>query len=141
MSPNAQRPWSGTFLTDYSSMDYNGYFNDQAGFRWRIPDQVILNNGDESELSWQEAADLKMFQKMTGWEKHGISVDYSIFRNVMPPDPAKKGYVYPIADTDFRLTEGSNAIDAGEILPNINDGFRDQAPDLGALEFGGQEIH
>lgn len=140
MSPNPQRAWSGTFLTGYSSMDYNGYHNDQAGFRWRIPDQAALNNGDESELTWQEAADLKMFHKMTGWEMHGISVDYSIFRNVIPPDPAKKGYVYPVGDTDFRLTQGSKAIDAGVILFNINDDFDGQAPDLGAWEFGSPEV-
>ena len=37
---------------------------------------------------------------------------------------------------DPRLREGSKAIDAGRVIPNITDGFRGQAPDLGAIEHG-----
>ena len=37
---------------------------------------------------------------------------------------------------DFRLKPNSVAVDAGCILPNINDGFSGRAPDLGALEAG-----
>lgn len=37
---------------------------------------------------------------------------------------------------DFRLKPDSVAVDAGCILPNINDGFSGRAPDLGALEVG-----
>jgi hypothetical protein len=37
---------------------------------------------------------------------------------------------------DFRLKPDSAAVDAGCILPNINDGFTGKAPDLGALEVG-----
>jgi len=37
---------------------------------------------------------------------------------------------------DLRLKEGSGAVDAGEVLPNINDGFAGKAPDLGAYELG-----
>lgn len=39
-------------------------------------------------------------------------------------------------NNDFRLAEGSQAIDAGIVLPGINDGFRGEAPDAGALEHG-----
>jgi titin len=35
------------------------------------------------------------------------------------------------------LSAGSNAIDAGIVLPNVNDSFSGSAPDLGALEQGG----
>ena len=38
---------------------------------------------------------------------------------------------------DVALGQNSLAIDAGQALPNINDGFSGGAPDLGALEFGG----
>lgn len=141
MSTNPQRAWSGTFLTGYSSMDYNGYSDLQKGFRWRQPSDPLYNNGDESELRWQEAEDLTGFRQATGWEKHGISLDYSVFQNVTAPDPAERGKVYPKEGVDFRLISGANAIDAGMVLPNINDGFKGEAPDLGALEFGGEEIH
>ena len=41
-----------------------------------------------------------------------------------------------LKDSDFRLRAGSKAIDAGMILPNVNDGYRGRLPDLGAYEFG-----
>jgi hypothetical protein len=34
------------------------------------------------------------------------------------------------------LKAGCNAVDAGAVLPNINDGFTGAAPDLGAYELG-----
>jgi len=37
---------------------------------------------------------------------------------------------------DLRLAAGSGAVDAGEVLPEINDGFAGKAPDLGAYELG-----
>lgn len=37
---------------------------------------------------------------------------------------------------DFSLQPGSGAIDAGVVLPGVNDGFIGSAPDAGALEFG-----
>lgn len=37
---------------------------------------------------------------------------------------------------DFRLAPGSGAIDAGILLPGINDSFSGDAPDAGALEHG-----
>jgi len=40
------------------------------------------------------------------------------------------------AKIDLRLKEGSAAVDAGEVLPNINDGFAGKVPDLGAYELG-----
>jgi hypothetical protein len=41
------------------------------------------------------------------------------------------------AHGDFRLKQGSPAIDAGEVVPGITDGFAGTAPDIGAYEFGG----
>ena len=37
---------------------------------------------------------------------------------------------------DLRLAKGSRAIDKGIALPNINDGFKGKAPDVGAYELG-----
>jgi hypothetical protein len=42
----------------------------------------------------------------------------------------------PIGDNDLRLLPDAAAIDAGVVLPNINDGFAGAAPDLGAYELG-----
>jgi hypothetical protein len=39
------------------------------------------------------------------------------------------------------LKPGSKAVDAGVVLPTINDGFTGKAPDLGALEQGKPEPH
>ena len=42
----------------------------------------------------------------------------------------------PIPPQDMTLKAGCNVVDAGAILPNINDGFIGTAPDLGAYELG-----
>jgi len=41
-----------------------------------------------------------------------------------------------LAPTDTTLAGGSNAVDAGAVMANVNDGFTGSAPDLGALELG-----
>ena len=50
--------------------------------------------------------------------------------------PADVKTQFPLTVNDLRLKEGSEAIDAGVVLPNINDGFAGKAPDLGAYELG-----
>jgi hypothetical protein len=50
-----------------------------------------------------------------------------------PPDELT---VYDGSKIDVRLKPDSPAVDAGEILPGFNDGFRGKAPDLGAFEVG-----
>lgn len=42
---------------------------------------------------------------------------------------------------DLRLSGSGNAVDAGQVLPGINDGFAGQAPDLGAYETGAALPH
>ena len=72
----------------------------------------------------------------TGQETHGVELDYDIFENVRPPNPASPTpYITP-RSFDFRLKAGSKAVDAGVRLPNVNDDFAGQAPDLGAYEPG-----
>jgi hypothetical protein len=63
-------------------------------------------------------------------------VDYDIFLNVAPAEPDDPTRIYTAEDLDFRLAPASVAIDAGCILPNVNDEFTGKAPDLGALEAG-----
>lgn len=56
-----------------------------------------------------------------------------------PPDDLTKQFV-PTAH-DLRLGGGSEAIDAGDLLPGINDGYAGNAPDLGAYEYGSSLPH
>jgi hypothetical protein len=44
-------------------------------------------------------------------------------------------------DLNFRLKANSKAVDAGAVLPTINDSFTGKAPDLGALEGNQKEPH
>ena len=136
MGPNGNRPLiSGTNLTTYSSLDYNGYNRKKQNlFRWRQPEADSLNHIDAKDLSWSTDS-LAKFHQRTGFEQHGLLVEYDIFQKVDPPDPHEKGYVYPVEDFDFRLKENAIAVDRGQKLPNINDQYTGQGPDLGALEF------
>ncbi len=40
---------------------------------------------------------------------------------------------------DFRLQQGSPAIDYGTVIPGITDGYTGSAPDAGAYEYGGED--
>jgi hypothetical protein len=48
---------------------------------------------------------------------------------------------YSAEGTDFTLDRGSRAVDAGVVLPNFNDGFSGEAPDLGCCELGHSRTH
>jgi hypothetical protein len=53
---------------------------------------------------------------------------------LQPPEAVQTQY--PPAVNDLRLAPQGAALDAGIVLPNINDGYRGRAPDLGAYEAG-----
>jgi hypothetical protein len=128
-----------TTFTAYSSFDHNGYRPNKgphAAFRWRAPAAGTLRDYAIAPGDAVPFATLAAFAQATGQERHGVLVDYDVFRNVRPPDPARPHAVYAIGDTDFRLRPGSAAADRGVPLPNVNDGFTGRAPDLGALEIG-----
>lgn len=117
---------------NYSS-DYNGFRpnrNVAKQFNWLAP-----------ASEWRSFSTLAEFQKATGQEAHGMEVDYDIFENLAPPDPAQRHRVYHSMDLNFRLKANSKAIDAGLVLPTINDNFTGKAPDLGALELNQAEPH
>ncbi|MBM4039722.1 MAG: hypothetical protein FJ290_14535 [Planctomycetes bacterium] len=63
-----------------------------------------------------------------------ISPDKAFASGVKPPADVKTQFDPRV--NDLRLREGSEAVDAGTVLPNINDGFVGKAPDLGAYELG-----
>lgn len=131
--------FSMSTLTNYSTLDYNGYRHKNGKgiqYIWRYPENDSMNNCDESQLKILRTRTLKEFSDKTGLEKHGIELDYDVFENVVKPDPDKNNHVYQRDGYDFRLKNGSKAIDAGCLLPNITDGYTGDAPDLGALEYG-----
>lgn len=127
------------FTTPYSIADYNGYRPNRGTdspenqFKWLSP---------EGESVGFKA--LKDFSKASGLEKHGIIVDYDVFENLKKPVHALEGGlpspVYHAVDLNFRLNSKGKAVDAGVVIPNINDGFNGKAPDLGALEVGSDPV-
>ncbi len=137
---HSEKPVLGSLTyTAYTSYDYNGYRpnqNDKPQFVWAAPAADKLRDYDLAATSYQNFRTLAEFQRATGQEAHGILVDYDIFKNVRPPDPAQPHKIYELGDMDFNLKLNSAAIDAGCKLPNLNDDFMGRAPDLGALEAG-----
>jgi hypothetical protein len=77
-------------------------------------------------------SNLAQFSEITGYEKHAVAVDYDVFLKVEQPS-SQPG---PLPSLDLQLRDQAVAVDAGEVLADINDGFRGKAPDLGAYEVG-----
>jgi len=117
--PNNYEPM---WMTD---VDYDGFdWGDSSeAFRW--------NNGR------QRFKDLHSFAGSVGIERHGIRVrKENIFSKwSIPVEPAR------VDPQHLSLKAGSEAVDAGAIVPNIADDFMGKAPDLGAYEFGGEMPH
>ncbi len=127
------------FTTPYSIADYNGYrpnrgpHSPENQFKWLSP--------EEESVAFKT---LKDFSKESGLEKHGIIVDYDVFEELKKPVHALEGGlpspVYHAVDLNFKLNTKGKAVDAGVAIPNVNDGFKGKAPDLGALEVGGPGV-
>jgi hypothetical protein len=144
--------------TNYSDSDYNGFRPNEGAefsFEWSSPPFSQRANfpGEMGALSVQQQArleqqmretrrfkTLKEYTEATGQDRHSVQVDYDIFEKVTPPGPDPRT-LYKPADFDFRLRQGSVAVDAGVRLPNVNDDFTGRAPDLGAYEVGRPEPH
>ncbi|MBK9168867.1 MAG: hypothetical protein IPM24_15545 [Bryobacterales bacterium] len=130
--------------TSHYSSDYNGYRPNRGvsqQYNWLAPEPGKTLSGRGGKDDWKRFATLAEMKKATGQETHGIEVDYDIFENLAPPDPARRHHVYHATDLNFRLKPTSRAVDAGEVLPTINDGFTGKAPDLGALEVNQKQPH
>jgi len=137
---------SSMSYTSYTSFDYNGYrIKPEAKplFQWaqpadRLQDFTLTSRGTKdgpgNGTQWFQS--LEAFSAATGQEKNGVMLDYDVFEGVEPLDPEDRSRVYKLEELDFRLREGSAAVDAGCELPTLTDGFIGDAPDLGAYERG-----
>lgn len=129
--------------TEAYSSDYNGYRPNpgvKEQYRWLAPrkGQDLYNAKAED---WKSYPTLEAFRKATGQEVHGIELDFDVFKSMTPPDPAKRHAMYHAMELDFELKPGGKAVDAGTVIPTVNDGFTGRAPDLGALEVGKPAPH
>ena len=113
-----------------TTLDYNGYrkTDDPEGrfIKW-------FDGKKEERYN-----DLAEFESNTGFEKHGVLVDFDTFINAEPP---AEGVTYNADFGDLRLRSSSAAIDSGLVLPSVNDNYSGRAPDLGCFEFGNRIPH
>lgn len=127
--------WTGTPTPATSSMDYNGYrvlgCPPGRAIFWRFaePTRVASSGTPQLEATF---ANLAEFHRATGYEKHAVEVDYDFFVTAQ----AMSGRPEPLPQLDLRLRDKTAAVDAGQVLPNFNDGYQGGAPDLGAIELG-----
>jgi hypothetical protein len=129
--------------TEAYSSDYNGYRPNKGvadQYRWLAPSAGRTMYEPKPE-EWRTFSTLEELRAATGQEKHGLELDFDIFEEMTPPDPSKRHAVYHAMDLSFRLKPNSKAVDAGDRIPTVNDGFAGDAPDLGALEVGQPEPH
>jgi hypothetical protein len=135
----AYRPvFSMNTMTNYSTSDYNGFGPDtreEIMFRWNSPPPSILADYDYTHPTVKrEFKSLAEYSAATGQDKHSILVSTDDFVKVTLPNRDNVQQLYNPADFDFRLKAGSKAIDAGVLLPTINDKFTGKGPDMGAIE-------
>jgi hypothetical protein len=127
----------GTF-TNYSTSDYNGFRPNPGtavSFEWTSPPFNVPVDYSNKLVS-RPYRTLKEYSEATGQDKHSVLVDYDVFVNVTKPDKADPQRLYNPGDFDFQLKARTAAIDAGTIIPTINDDYTGKMPDLGAYELG-----
>ncbi len=127
--------------SDAYSTDYNGFRPNKGverQYRFFAPPkgQKVY---EDAAAQMKSFATLKELTAATGQEQHGIEVDYDIFENLAPPTATDRHKVYHSMDLNFKLKPNSKAVDAGVLIPTVNDNFAGKAPDLGALESGRPE--
>ena len=130
-------------FTNLSSSDYNG-FRPSAGadhaFEWNTP-KAASPGVYTAPLERRRFNTLDAYHMATGQDAHSLVVDYDTFVKVTMPDRKDIQRLYSPGDFDFSPAPGSVVIDAGTVLPTINDDYTGRAPDLGALERGRPQPH
>lgn len=104
-----------------TDMDYNGY---DFGQSYPLFDRGGWGGPYNS---------LSAFSEALGVEANGVEVNKNlIFDQFNVPSSETENISLQV----LRLHSGSNAVDAGKVIPNITDNFSGSSPDLGALELG-----
>jgi hypothetical protein len=107
--PGAQGYWMSTEGHPLD-MDYGGY-------NVAAPSKLLLN------LSNVRYATMRDATEDLGIMAHSVPLDWDVFTNAKQP-PGDDQFADP------------KAMDAGVVMPGINDGFTGKAPDLGCYEVG-----
>jgi len=105
--------WAGT---DYSMENYN------TSQPINLDYDNLWNDGSNNLVRWENIryASLVAFTAATGQEPHGVNVE--------------PGFTEP-ANGNYTLDSQSGLVDAGVLIPGINDDYSGTAPDIGAFEF------
>jgi len=136
--PAAPEVMSFDTYTSYSTSDYNGFRptpGAPVSFIWISPAPGVLTDYTDKRPKRQFKT-LEEYSKAVGQDTHSILVEFSDFMKASIPDRSNPGHIYKSEDFDFRLKPDSKAVDAGDVLANINDDFAGKAPDLGVYETG-----
>jgi hypothetical protein len=108
------------------------YDNDQTGMRLNSPS--ISNRIYNNTLEWNGASFLVYGPTQAGTEAINNLGD-STMMFCTDATTNKNGWFDPVG-AEWVPQSGSGAIDAGDIIPGITDGFLGTAPDIGAYETG-----
>jgi hypothetical protein len=129
--------------TNYSTSDHNGFYiadSFATKFSWSSPPKGLARDYARSPTR-QTFGALHDYAAATGQDAHSVMFDPGDFVSFTMPDDRDMSRIYPPGSFDLRLKRGSAAIDAGWILPNVSDGHRGAAPDIGAYELGAELPH
>jgi hypothetical protein len=132
--------------TAYSTSDHNGFRvqgTTVAPFAWNGPQRGVLRDYTLNDEGFTTFTSFDEYRRASGLEAHSIEVDYDLFERCPHPhirpldiDGENAFALHDASDYDLRLRAGAAAVDAGTRLPNVDDGFTGNAPDLGAYERG-----
>jgi hypothetical protein len=116
------------FITPDCTMDYNAH-------RLAPGDQATFSIDARARESGEASTPAELAEK-TGFCRHSITVpDYGIFRRISE-EPFVRRKIYCTEDFDLRLKPAAPPVDAGVAIPNVNDDYTGEAPDIGAYELG-----
>jgi hypothetical protein len=101
-----------------TNLDYDGF--------------SMVGNENAFKFGGSSLGDVDAFASKAKQESHGVMLERNCFPTLNVPNAPPASVPAQVVT----LAPGCDAIDAGEVLPNINDGFQGAAPDLGAFELG-----
>jgi hypothetical protein len=94
-------------------------------------------------FAWQgeKFRDLRSFVEASGMETHGVTAGFAALRSAanvfeLERQPPHNIHLVDASKLDLRPRPDSVLVDAGVVIPNVNEDYAGQAPDLGAYEVG-----